>query len=377
MTQPPPQEPGERPATPPLRDGPGSDQPVGRAAILGRRSGPDSQDEQSGTSWQRPEDEPRRRSHRLLAAVVVSGVCLLGFVAAGVGAMTYSAGGRTGDPSSADAPAVETPPATSSDPATSSAGDRAPTSYSAQLEPLTGDPYARPVPSLADNPINVPGNGAVDTRCPLPRFSTDFAAQDAFYQAAVPCLMRMWAPSLRAAGLPVNLPRVVTVAQQVDTPCGSREWDETAMYCAGDNTIYMTARYYAEKENRSEGGAFLGQFAHEFGHSVQAMAGINRAYNDATAATGGKSPAGLELTRRSELQATCFEGMALASLQNGGVSNELIFSALADSRARGDEYNPQPDHGHVATNTEWIDRGFGTNRVTECNTWAAPPSDVD
>ena len=183
--------------------------------------------------------------------------------------------------------------------------------------------------------------------------------------------------ALRAADLPVRLPSVVTVAQQAETPCGKREWDQTAMYCPGDNTIYMTARYYAEKENRTNGGAFLGQFSHEFGHAVQSMAGINRAYTDTSARVGGESPAGLELTRRSELQATCFEGMALASFQNGGAPDDLIYGALADSRARGDEYNPQPDHGHVATNAEWINRGFTTNRITQCNTWAAPPSSVD
>lgn len=334
----------------------------------------------------RPFDHPagrHRRKTALVAGLAVGGACLLGFGALGVSTMSLSAGNRTAEPPPADDPVVATPPPGSPDhpgsgqePAGSTA-EPAAGARTAEPDPLTGSPYARPVLALADNPINVPGNGAVNTSCPLPRFATDLAAQNAFYQAAAPCLMRMWAPSLRAADLPVRLPSVVTVAQQAETPCGKREWDQTAMYCPGDNTIYMTARYYAEKENRTNGGAFLGQFSHEFGHAVQSMAGINRAYTDTSARVGGESPAGLELTRRSELQATCFEGMALASFQNGGAPDDLIYGALADSRARGDEYNPQPDHGHVATNAEWINRGFTTNRITQCNTWAAPPSSVD
>ena len=87
-----------------------------------------------------------------------------------------------------------------------------------------------------------------------------------------------------------------------------------------------------------------------------------------------ESLGGLELTRRSELQASCFEGMSLAALQNGGLSNDFIFPALSDSKDRGDEHTGGNDHGSLANNTTWIDRGFLDNDITRCNTWAAPPA---
>ncbi|MHA6802555.1 neutral zinc metallopeptidase [Salinifilum ghardaiensis] len=244
--------------------------------------------------------------------------------------------------------------------------------------PTTARAPAAPVPALGDNPLNIAGNGAVNTPCDLPPFDTDPASQDAFYQAAVPCLQRMWAPALREAGLPTDAATVVTTASSVETPCGQREWNETAMYCSHNHTIYMTARYYPEIEGQQEPGVYLGQLAHEYGHAVQGMAGISEAYNKAVADAGGYDTAeGQALSRRSELQATCFGGMALAALQNGGLSNDHVFPALRDASNRGDEQgNEGRTHGSLASNEKWAERGFHANRITECNTWNAAEAAV-
>ena len=231
--------------------------------------------------------------------------------------------------------------------------------------------------ALGNNPINITGNGATNTDCTVPDFNIEISAQDRFYQATIDCLMQAWAPALHEANLPAETPRVITVGEDTNTPCGVRRWNQTALYCPNDHTIYMTARYYSEVENRTRGGVYLGQFTHEFGHAIQGLAGINTAYGDALGQAGATSPAGLELTRRSELQATCFEGMSLAALQNGGVSNELIFPALQDSSLRGDEHGTVPDHGSTQTNAAWVNQGFTKNRVVQCNTWLAGPQDVD
>jgi predicted metalloprotease len=231
--------------------------------------------------------------------------------------------------------------------------------------------------ALADNPLNAAGNAATLTPCLLPPFSTSVPGQDAFYHAVLPCLMVMWTGALRRSHLPVQMPSVVTSGSDIGTPCGDRRWEDTAMYCPGNNTIYMTARHYAQLEKRTAPGAYLGQFAHEFGHAVQHMAGIYQAKDNALDSSGGTdTTAGLEVTRRTELQATCFEGMELAALQRGGVSETDISAALADSGARGDEYNSQPDHGTVALNALWLDRGYNSDAVSQCNTWSAPSSEV-
>ncbi|GAA2811266.1 neutral zinc metallopeptidase [Saccharopolyspora taberi] len=316
---------------------------------------------------------PRKSNTGAIVAVVLASVFLLAVGSVGVLAVSSSSSSDASDyddtSTSSETSSSET---SSSDTSTSD-------SSSETTEPSSdSDAGPQPVPALGDNPFNIEGNGAMNTPCDLPAFSTDVSSQDAFYQAALPCLMAAWTPALEAANLPVRTPTVVTTGEDVNSPCGTRSWNQTAMYCPGNHTIYMTARYYAEKEQQTEAGVYLGQFAHEFGHAIQGMTGINSAYGDASYDAGGyETSAGLELTRRSELQATCFEGMALAALQNGGVSNDYIFPALQDSSNRGDEFNNQPDHGSTATNKVWVEQGFYKNRITECNTWLSPPEDVD
>jgi predicted metalloprotease len=245
------------------------------------------------------------------------------------------------------------------------------------------DPSTKRTPSapqevvtLVNNPLDSPGIGATPTPCSLPPFATSVAGQDAFYHAVLPCLVRLWSGALRDSDLPLQVPSVVTTGSDINTPCGVQRWNDTALYCPDNNTIYMTARHYAEVEGRTSPGAYLGQFAHEFGHAVQHMTGIFEAKDDALRDTGRDTTAGLDVTRRTELQATCFEGIALAALQQGGINNNYILGALQDSEQRGDEYNPQPNHGTVAINKTWVDRGFFSDRVTQCNTWAAPPAAV-
>jgi uncharacterized protein len=303
---------------------------------------------------------PPRRSHTgAIVAGVLAGVFL--FVAGTIGAVAVAV---TKSSASGD----YTSPSDSKSPSNSRSGT--------STNRTPNGPH--PVVALGDHPFYAPNNAAVRTSCKLPPFSTSVAGQDAFYQAALPCLMEAWKQSLQASNLPAETPKVVTTGTDINTPCGVRHWNETAMYCGGNHTIYMTARYYAETEKQTQAGAYLGQFAHEFGHSVQGMTGIIEAKSDALYDAGGADTTrGLEITRRNELQATCFEGMALAALQNGGVSNNYIFAALDDSRRRGDEYNKQRDHGSMATNKVWVEQGFYKNRASQCNTWSAPASAVN
>ncbi|WP_139274024.1 neutral zinc metallopeptidase [Saccharopolyspora flava] len=315
------------------------------------------------------QEPPKRNNHGLVVGIVLAAVTV--FVIGTVGAVGASMSANRAEQRSYQ----QTAPSSSDEPTTTTETTSETTTSD---EPTTSDApssTARPVVKLGDNPINIDGSGAVTTPCSLPAFDTDVAAQDAFYQAALPCLMRAWKPALQQANLPTDMPRVVTTGSDTNTPCGLRTWNQTALYCPQDNTIYMTARYYSEVEGRSEAGVFLGQFAHEFGHALQRLSGINAAYGQASATAQGE--AGLELTRRSELQATCFEGMTLAALQNGGVSDDIIFPALRDSAGRGDENSSVADHGSIQTNSTWVQQGFSKNRVTQCNTWLSPSSDVD
>lgn len=229
----------------------------------------------------------------------------------------------------------------------------------------------RPVLRLGDNPLMVNGRGLPAVTCALPRFGTDVGTQQAYFVAAIHCLDQAWAPVLQAAGLPHTSPRLVMVTGSVNSDCGTRRGTETAMYCGQENTIYWTYPKYSEFGMKS--GVHLGQLAHEYGHHVQNMSGINKAYWNQRYAVDSDSARGLELSRRSELQATCFGGMALGALGGrGGVSRQMVNDGLADSGNRGDwpQY-PLRDHGAPRLNKTWVDWGYSKNHSGACNTWTA------
>lgn len=350
--------------------------PPPATARPGQPIGPPGQPPAPFPGWQ-PAPPPKQKSY---TGVVVASV-VIGMLLFGVGTVGIVLGGEESnaasdhDATSYDSSTFEPSNTDTTDPGTSSSSE---SSTESSTETSGTDSGPAPVTTLANHPIFQPDTGAMDTPCTLPSFATDLASQDAFYQAAVSCLIKAWTPALEAANLPVKTPNVITTGQDINSPCGTRSWNATAMYCSGNHTIYMTARYYSETEGQVEAGVYLGQFAHEFGHAIQGMSGLMTAYGNALYDAGGiTTPKGLELSRRAELQATCFEGEALAGLQRGGLSNDYVFTAIEDSAQRGDEGAPQPDHGSTEANRTWVEQGFYENRTGQCNTWSAPTGAVD
>ncbi|GGM42114.1 metalloprotease [Longimycelium tulufanense] len=254
--------------------------------------------------------------------------------------------------------------------ATPTAGQRTPAT---RREP----PKPRPVPKLADNPLMANGLGVPKTQCSLPRWNASPAGQQAYYEAAVNCMARAWAPVLSAAGLPTEPPRVYTPTGRHSSPCGNRAATDNAYYCRGN--IYMPPQYFTKVEGlrMEQPAVFLGVLAHEYGHHVQELSGIMQAAWSIRYDVGEESVAGLENSRRTELQATCFGGMVYAGLVgNGSVGRGLYDAALRDNYQRGDHNGRPRDHGHPQNNGVWFQHGAEKNRTAQCNTWSASPDSV-
>ncbi|GAB3284859.1 neutral zinc metallopeptidase [Parasphingorhabdus pacifica] len=242
----------------------------------------------------------------------------------------------------------------------------------AQAAPTAAGPAVFVPAAPGRNPLNRRGIGIEPTVCALPRFDASAESQDAYFEATLTCLDRAWKPVLEAADLPFHGPEVVPVVDEVDTPCGPRDASQTALYCSG--TIYMTGNYYRDIEGHGDHAAvYFGQLAHEYGHHVQALAGIMDASWDRRNAAKPESRRGHEISRRFELQATCFGGMFLGSVrERGAESGELAEDALADAGRRGDDpRDDRPDHGTPESNGAWAQLGHELNRTHQCNTWLA------
>ncbi|TCP56084.1 hypothetical protein EV191_10124 [Tamaricihabitans halophyticus] len=232
----------------------------------------------------------------------------------------------------------------------------------------------------ADNPLVLSQLGLEGYACELPRFATDAASQDAFYRAMLPCLNEIWAPVLRQANLPFESPNLVTITNDTESKCGTIPGNDVARYCGDDLTIYMTANYYSQVEQIGPyPGRYVSTFVHEYGHHVQWLAGILPQMHQERYDVGDSSAQGLELSRRAELQASCFGGMAMGALTGqGSVDTNMARESLEDAAQRGDypETGRPRDHGTPQNNGAWMNHGYERNATGDCNTFAADPDTV-
>lgn len=313
-----------------------------------------------------------------MVAVCVLVGASLALIGAGVVGLS-----RPGSTAQQPVVALATPPSETSEspsppPSTESSTSSVSSTFSVAAAPASAaGPTAASTPALGLNPVNADDLSTDPTSCALPRFDTSAAGQDAFYQATLACLNRAWEPVLRAANLPFRSPSIVSVTNEMQTPCGRRTPSQTALYCSG--TIYMTGTYYRDVEGHGDNaGVYLGQLAHEYGHHIQELAGIMSASWGQRYDAGPESPLGHETSRRFELQATCYGGMFLASVDGpGSVSSEIIDGALKDAAMRGDNPGEDvPDHGSPEHNGLWVRQGHDRNLTRQCNTWLAGAESV-
>jgi len=321
---------------------------------------------------------PRKSGNGPILALVLGGVVILGLGAVGVFAASFNskvkdAGYQNYTTYSPTYTYTTTTTATTT---TTTASTRTSSTRTSSTPTTPAGPKA--VYKLADHPIFTTGVGANDfASCPLPNMEYNPAGEERFLSAALPCIEKAWQPAMKAANLPYQPVELHVFTGSVQTPCGSRRNDVTAMYCQG--VIYWPGNYYANEGGTTvrHPGVYLGQLSHEYGHHIQWLAGFLRAVGDAQYDVGGfDTQKGLELNRRKELQATCFGGMTLAPFSHKNVvPMDVVNTGLSDASQRGD-YNRTPDHGSANNNARWVMQGHKQNDIKACNTWAASSAEV-
>ncbi|WP_181043866.1 neutral zinc metallopeptidase [Actinokineospora auranticolor] len=248
--------------------------------------------------------------------------------------------------------------------------------------PRTTATASRPQPVYAtvNNPLFMGNNSTTTVTCNLPAWRNDPSSAHAFFAAAIPCFDKAWAPVMQRANLPYISPKLESpTGKQWSSPCGSEsDGVVAAFYCSQNNTLYMPYEGLQADEGYGVGN-YLALFAHEFGHHIQAMSGVTEAYWNARYEAGDQTAAGLELSRRSELQASCFGGMWLAAGARGGgsINKGLVDVAIQDGYHRGDWQEGVPrDHGSPDHNGGWQEQGYTKNLTYQCNTWNIGPEAV-
>lgn len=190
-----------------------------------------------------------------------------------------------------------------------------------------------------------------------------------------------WSAIFRSAGEQYQAPRLVMFSGATQSACGLGEAAMGPFYCPGDRKVYIDLDFFRELRDRFQAPGDFAQayvIAHELGHHVQNLTGVNAAVREASEKTPSRAN---EYSVRQELQADCFAGAWAYSvyqaglLESGDIEEALnAASAVGDDRIQkqsGTAINQETwTHGSSAQRVSWFKRGFESGDPGQCDTFS-------
>lgn len=179
-------------------------------------------------------------------------------------------------------------------------------------------------------------------------------------------------------------PTLVLFSGEVQSACGRAGASAGPFYCPADQKVYIDLSFYEDLKNRYRAPGDFAQayvVAHEIGHHVQNLLGINQQVS-ALRQRLSEVEAN-QLSVMVELQADCFAGVwanradeSRNILESGDVEEALnAASSIGDDRlqkqARGYAIPDSFTHGTSAQRVRWFKKGLETGDLEQCNTFAA------
>ena len=189
----------------------------------------------------------------------------------------------------------------------------------------------------------------------------------------------VWNNVFRSNGLRYREPKLVLFSRAVSSACGRASSAVGPFYCPGDEQVYLDLSFFRQlSESLGAGGDFAAAYviAHEVGHHVQNVLGVNESFNQLAAgmdATGRNA-----LSVKMELQADCLAGVWAKqtdrinkSLEQGDMEEALdAASAVGDdrlqSRSGGQVVPDSFTHGTSAQRLAAFRRGHDQGDAQTC-----------
>lgn len=327
--------------------------------------------------WRPP---PRRNGSTL--AWVLGGLGVLALCGVGFVLMIVLMSGSD----SSDHPPVADSSYTPSDTYSTPEPSYSPTdTYSSPPESFTPtDTYSSDTPSSTPSPTKslntsrtknaVYRAGALPTtRCPTsPESLGSSSAIRTHLHHLFGCLDKAWGPTLKRAGIQHESPDSVLTAGGGRGPCGAYPTPGSGVpyYCSQNNTIYASTKAVTHEYGRTPGYgpmALDSLFAHEYGHHIQNLTGIMESYSNAYSTASETKRLGL--SRRLELQATCFEGMFMRSVHGSYPISSSQQSTLVLFNGNIGDWRGPRTHGTPKHNGMWYKQGYDRRKAYQCNTW--------
>lgn len=266
-----------------------------------------------------------------------------------------------------------------------------------KVPPVSTNPPEFPIPEteaeaarlLEDNPLYEQSLPA-PVRCEITvgKGSMSDAALEKDLQSYMTCLTRVWGPALEEAGFVAITPKVTVVPS--GSPFQSKcqvDAGPNAFFCLLDQRIFITRDIVdavGSQASRAR-SVFHLILAHEYGHAVQGRAGILGAGLYLQYHAESKQEV-LETSRRKEVQADAFAGLALNSLSHSlGITEQdraemlTMLYEIGDDQLRsraGRNPDQEGDHGRGENRRLWGERGLTSSEVEVANSFTAPASEV-
>jgi uncharacterized protein len=183
------------------------------------------------------------------------------------------------------------------------------------------------------------------------------------------------------AGRTYRYTDVVLFTGRYPTKCGTATANIGPFYCPADNLVYLDGSFFKELEQRFNApGDFAEAYviAHEFGHHIQWLLGIEQRVEEEGRANPDQAN---ELSVRLELQADCFAGVwGHSAYARGVLESGDLQEALDAAEAVGDDRLQQQAQGRIDPDTfthgtseqrmTWFRRGFDSGDPDDCDTFS-------
>jgi uncharacterized protein len=221
-----------------------------------------------------------------------------------------------------------------------------------------------PIERFPQAPSAQPGS-APDPDAKLVEF-IDFVVGDA---------QDFWASQFQASGRQYQRAKVVLFTSATSTACGTGTAQTGPFYCPLDQNAYLDLSFFRELERRFGAPGDFAQayvIAHELGHHVQTLLGINQQVREEQQRNPDRAN---ELSIRQELQADCLAGVwGHSTYERGLLEPGDLEEGLQAAAAVGDDrLGASPEnwtHGSSEHRQRWFQRGFESGDADTCDTFS-------